>query len=272
MTHILTGVEIQRFDQHWVDSHNQRYNAHWVIDATGWGKIAGPLGYQKFFGMEVELENPHQLQNPILKDARIPQTDGYRFMYSLPMSASSLLIEDTYYSNTPHLHIQQWRQEVIEYCQKHFGKIKSVTHEEIGCLPLALTAQLDNPLKIIHLGAASGFYQPITGYSLPQTLRMMELIIAGIGKGLTNTQIIAEQKSYIKNWQPQLNYLLWLNRMLFIAAEPEKRYLILERFYRLQPQLVHRFYRGELTTFDKIRILFGKPPVSIRKALKAFWT
>ena len=58
-----------------------------------------------------------------------------------------------------------------------------------------------------------------------------------------------------------------LNRMLFRAAEPEKRYQVLERFYGLNEGLVERFYRNRLTKKDKLRILIGKPPVPVTKAL-----
>jgi lycopene beta-cyclase len=56
--------------------------------------------------------------------------------------------------------------------------------------------------------------------------------------------------------------------MLFLAAEPSQRYRILERFYRLDEALVARFYAGASTLFDKARILIGRPPVPIDRALK----
>jgi hypothetical protein len=43
-----------------------------------------------------------------------------------------------------------------------------------------------------------------------------------------------------------------LAAMLFKAAEPQERYRILERFYRLDPQLIGRFYAGHSTLFDKL--------------------
>ena len=60
-----------------------------------------------------------------------------------------------------------------------------------------------------------------------------------------------------------------LDRMLFRAAEPEERYRVLEHFYRLDPRLVGRFYAGRSTMTDKARILTGKPPVPIGRAIGA---
>ena len=68
-----------------------------------------------------------------------------------------------------------------------------------------------------------------------------------------------------------------LNRMLFIAASPQERVTVLQRFYRLPRPLIERFYAGRTSLPDQMRILVGKPPVSIARALRslpaeAAWT
>ena len=60
-----------------------------------------------------------------------------------------------------------------------------------------------------------------------------------------------------------------LARMLFRAADPPERYRILQRFYRLSPALIARFYAGQSTLADRVRILAGRPPVSMWRALRA---
>ena len=67
-------------------------------------------------------------------------------------------------------------------------------------------------------------------------------------------------------WRDRSFYRL-LNRMLFRACEPTERYRVLERFYRLPIPLIERFYAGKATLGDKVRILTGKPPVPIGRAL-----
>ena len=58
-----------------------------------------------------------------------------------------------------------------------------------------------------------------------------------------------------------------LDRMLFRAATPGTRYQVLQRFYGLAPSLIQRFYAGNTTWLDKARILSGKPPVPIVRAM-----
>jgi lycopene beta-cyclase len=69
-------------------------------------------------------------------------------------------------------------------------------------------------------------------------------------------------------WRERGFYRL-LNKMLFRAAEPHQRYRVLEHFYRLDPKLISRFYAGRSGAWDKLRILSGKPPVPVARALQA---
>jgi lycopene beta-cyclase len=58
--------------------------------------------------------------------------------------------------------------------------------------------------------------------------------------------------------------------MLFRAAKPSERWRVLERFYRLPEALIARFYADRLTLADRARILAGRPPVPLGRALASF--
>jgi len=60
-----------------------------------------------------------------------------------------------------------------------------------------------------------------------------------------------------------------LAAMLFRAAEPPERYRVLEQFYRRDPSLVARFYAARSTALDRLRVLSGKPPVPVGRAMAA---
>lgn len=62
----------------------------------------------------------------------------------------------------------------------------------------------------------------------------------------------------------------WLNRILF-AAEPPERYRVLEHFCRLDPAVIARFYAGRSALADKLRILSGRPPVPLGRAIAAIF-
>jgi lycopene beta-cyclase len=56
--------------------------------------------------------------------------------------------------------------------------------------------------------------------------------------------------------------------MLFLAAEPERRVRVLERFYTLPAPLIERFYAGCPSVGDRLRILTGRPPVPLSRAIR----
>lgn len=264
-----TSVEIKNPTT--VQVEEATWTAQWVVDCTGWRPLTGPLGYQKFVGLELEFSSAHNLKKPIIKDVRLPQTDGYRFMYSLPFSDTRLLIEDTYYSNSPELNIRQCEEQILQYAQKYFpGEFKVIRREE-GCLPLCLTEQKASERQSLRLGAASLFYHPVTGYSIPQTLQMLQPLLDGFAENLSAAELMVTQDKFYQQKSRANSFLLMLNRMLFLAAAPEKRYIVLQRFYKLPEELIHRFFRGEMSAMDQIRTLIGKPPVSILKAFKAIF-
>lgn len=240
------------------------------ILCTGWRSTLNStqLGWQKFVGLELELEKPHGLSKPILKDVLQKQTDGYRFVYSLPFTDTSVLVEDTYYSNTPNLDVDAIETGIKSYANSKSWKIKSVLRKEIGSLPLFL----DLPPEDLHekwprLGAGSQFVNPVTGYTVPFTLRAIADLMKLQVFSTENMKKVLHETYHQR--RANLQYLSLLNRMMFLAADPEKRYRILERFYKLPEPLIERFYAGNLTLGDQVRILTGKPPVPIFAALKA---
>ncbi len=237
-----------------------------TFQATGWPKLNNPqeYGYQKFVGLDVVTTTPHGLTQPILKDVRQPQTDGYRFFYVLPWSETELLIEDTYYSNSPNLEVESVTVQIHQYAQSQGWKMDRVTRRESGSLPLDLyrAQPVAHPMA---LGAAAGLAHPVTGYTLPIVVRQIQALL-----NVETPSIKAFEKVLIeenKILSQSFSYYRFLNRMMFKAADPEKRFKILQRFYTLPEGLIQRFYGGQTTSMDKWRILMGKPPVPVHKAL-----
>ncbi len=112
----------------------------------------------------------------------------------------------------------------------------------------------------------AALFHPTTGYSRSLTRRASAELIAGLPALTTSAARAAIVAMSKRAWRERGFYRL-LNRMLFRAAEPADRYRVLERFYRLPQGLIERFYGARVTAPDKLRILAGKPPVSIGRAL-----
>ena len=242
-----------------------------VIDARGPdGPMPGlDLAWQKFVGVEYDMPR-HGLAAPIIMDTLVDQKNGYRFVYSLPFSSDRLLVEDTYYTEGPALDVPAIRQNVADYAAAQ-GWTGTPIREEIGLLPILLGG---DPYEfwpasddVARLGLKGGFFHPTTGYSLPQAAANA-VALAEWGEFDGEAVAIFTRMSFLAHWQNTGFYRL-LNRMLFGAARPEERVKVFNHFYRLDDSLVERFYAGRLTPFDKVRILSGKPPIPIFRAVKA---
>jgi lycopene beta-cyclase len=139
-------------------------------------------------------------------------------------------------------------------------------------LPIALAHDAQRHWQAHERGAApiglrAGLFHPTTGYSLPDSVHVANLIATECRPLTTDTVRSAVRAHAIQRNREQA-FCRMLNRLLFGAAEPDRRYLVLQRFYKLSQGLIERFYAGRLTTLDKLRILTGKPPVPIRRALR----
>lgn len=258
------------------------------INATGWPKVAkaSHFGWQKFVGLDLKLKAGHGLDRPILKDARVEQIDGYRFFYCLPWTDKSLLIEDTYYSNTPDLDVAKIRQRIFKFAQMQGWEIEAEERMEQGALPLDMGFARgdDQDLSLsrtgtfkIYLGAASGLAHPVTGYTTSTLLQQIEGMVRGpieessgeSGEEICDlAKLVQRVQAVNRDLQEGARYFHLLNRMLFNVARPEERYIVLERFYRLSPDLISRFYAGRLYWTDRARILIGRPPVPLIPAVR----
>ncbi len=250
-----------------------RIEASGVIDTRGAGDLSLlDLGWQKFLGQELVLTAPHGLKRPVVMDATVDQLDGYRFVYLLPFGPDRLFVEDTYYSDTPDIDRDALATRIAAYVASRGWSIASVEREERGALPVVLGGDFgaywrSGGAGVAKAGVRAGLFHPTTGYSLPDAVRAAR-IVTDLRDLSADTLHAALHDFAAATWAERGFYRL-LDRMLFRAAQPAERYRILARFYRLDEALVRRFYAARSTRMDKARILAGRPPVPIGRAVMA---
>ncbi len=246
-----------------------------VIDGRGVRASTNlALGYQSFLGQEVRLAAPHGLRTPIIMDASVAQHGGYRFVYVLPFSPDTLLIEDTHYVDRVdrgELAPARLRANIAAYAAARGWHIAELLREERGALPITLAGDVDaywaelagQPCS----GLRAGLFHSTTGYSLAHAARLAERIAEqdDLSAPALFRTIRAEAAS---QWRAQ-GFFRLLNRMLFLAGSADQRWRVMQRFYRLPAPLIAHFYAGAPTLADKLRIVSGKPPVPLREALAA---
>ena len=262
----VTATRITLADQSVVEAKG-------VIDASGVGDFSHlEAGWQKFVGQLLKTDQPHGLARPIVMDASVEQIDGYRFVYCLPFSETEVFVEDTYYSDTSDLDIGAVTRRIKAYADAKGWHGASIIRQESGVLPVTMGGDFtaywaSTGADVAKAGMRSGLFHPTTGYSLPDAVRLASKIARA--PDMSGEALAILTHGYAQAQWKRRGFYRMLDVMLFHAADPLARYRVLEKFYRLSPDLIRRFYASESTLIDKIQVLSGKPPVSIWKAIRA---
>lgn len=230
-------------------------------DAPQW-----ELAWQVFLGLQVRLARPHGLADPIIMDATVAQDGAYRFVYCLPFSDTEILIEDTRYQDSRGFDQERLRAEINGYAERMGWTIEAILREEQGALPIVLSGDAiparSGPVPV---GMRAGLFHPVTGYSLPDAVRLADTIAAQ--PELTTAALHPMMRSVVRTHWEGHGFSRLLNRLLFLSDAPENRWRIMSRFYKLSEPLIGRLYAGRSSLPDMARILVGRPPVSFMGAL-----
>ncbi|MBI1402216.1 MAG: lycopene beta-cyclase CrtY [Porphyrobacter sp.] len=284
---VMLGAKAARLDADGVTlSDGTRIAARRVIDCRAFRAsqhLAG--GWQVFLGQHFRCPEPHGLTRPVIMDASVDQVAphgngaAYRFVYVLPLSLTEVFIEDTYYADQPRMDAEVLKARIADYARRH-GWQGEVIDQEAGILPVVSGGNLRAALDEIAIpgvalaGARGGFSHPLTSYTLPfaadNALAIARLLANRPGTSGNELAAFCAARGR-RHWRATAYYRM-LSRMLFEAAEPDKRVVVFEHFYALRGRLVERFYAGRSTWPDRLRILTGKPPVAIPRAIRALFS
>lgn len=227
-------------------------------------------GYQKFVGLELALEEDGPWQLPLVIDAAVEQSEGFRFVYVLPFSRRHVLVEDTVYAEDGRLDTEAYERRVAAYVEDHGARIARVLRREVGVLPLPLDDEqrpVEERGRPLAIGYRGGFFHGMTGYSLPDAAR----VARAIAHTRTREEASRALAELARAQAGQRRFQRLLARLLFRALPPPRRWTALERFYRLPEETIARFYASRSTMFDRARVLVGRPPsgLSWRRLLGA---
>ncbi|MHA6332900.1 lycopene beta-cyclase CrtY [Qipengyuania sp. CAU 1752] len=271
---IRTGADAQHCTHDSVTlGSGEIVNARSVIDCRGFTPsphVRG--GWQVFMGRHMRTRIPHGIARPVIMDAGVDQAHGYRFVYVLPLGASDIFIEDTYYQDTPVLDRSALSARLDAYAGEQ-GWEGDIIGSETGVLPVVTggdfsayrrDAGLD---RVATAGTGALLAHPLTSYTVPFAVRTAQLVAQNAD--LPGDQLAALLADHARQHWNRTGYYRLLGSMLFGAASPRERYRVFERFYRLDRGLIERFYAGRSTLGDKLRVLSGKPPVPVLRAIAA---
>jgi lycopene beta-cyclase len=257
---IHTGIAVVRCDASSATlASGEILRGRIVVDARGPERCPARAsgGFQKFVGLECSLRQTTAMKAPILMDSRCNQQDGFRFHYILPFTEDRVLIEDTYFSNNPDIDIETLRKGILDDAPRLGLNVDRVLRTEVGVLPMpSRSAFSAKPHGPIHAGYAGGWFNPGTGYSLAAASRLAE----HLSQTAIDDTFGPGWRTLVRRMRIQSHFLAFLNLLMFGFFHDASRRRLMERFYMVPDEVVHRFFAMESTAVDMWRVMYVGAP------------
>jgi len=193
-----------------------------------------PVLQQHFVGWVIKTDIPVFNTSEITyMDFSIPQKGNTRFMYVLPYSKDTALVEYTLFSEEL-LKKEEYESAIKEYISKRFQcKDYKIIEKEVGSIPMtAYDFREHYTNRVRYIGTAGGWAKPSTGYTFMSTAKKIPKLIEFIKQGKPM------QKMKLKN-------KFWFYDMLFLDVlhnDNGNGHTIFESLFKsLEPQMVFKF-------------------------------
>ncbi|WP_417367976.1 lycopene cyclase family protein [Flavobacterium beibuense] len=174
-THVQVNTETENY------TCDKLFNSIYNPETAAKGKY--PVLQQHFKGWFIKTKTPFfDDSTATFMDFSIPQKGNTRFMYVLPSSPTTALLEYTLFSE--HLLPEEEYDTAIEEYLTCLGITDyEITETEKGCIPMTSCPFWKNNTKnILNIGSAGGWTKASTGYTFKNTDKKTEELIAFLEK------------------------------------------------------------------------------------------
>ncbi len=187
------GAHRRAPDHHELTVGEQRVISSMVVDATGhrprlvWrGETRSGVAVQAAYGLVARLSRPPvEPGECVLMDWRpAPGADGRTptFLYVLGLGDGWFLVEETSLALAPAMSLGELRRRLERRLADRRIEVLEVRHTETVHIPMDLP--VPSPQSVVGFGAAGGFVNPTTGYSLVASLRLAPVLADAIVRAL----------------------------------------------------------------------------------------
>lgn len=246
-------------DKAWVETDRGNYTADYVFNSILFADITRPLQageyhlLQHFKGWVIETEEP--VFDPAragFMDFRVDQSAGTTFLYTLPTSPTTALVEYTLFTE------QTLQPEAYDKALRlYVGNTLSITnyritHEETGIIPMTNHVFPLQEGRIVQLGIAGGQVKGSSGYAFRFIQKKVKQVVDSLVK---NGRVHLR-----KTWRDQ-KFHLYDSVLLHVL---QKRKLNGDAVFAMifqhnPPQRVLRFLDNETNILEDLQIMRSVP-------------
>ena len=209
--------------------------------------------WQHFKGFEITTAAPvFNDAVATLMDFTVDQVDGTTFMYVMPTSPTTALVEYTLF--TPNiLEEEKYDKAITDYIQKTYGSIDyEVTHHEFGQIPMTNYSFVEGAGNLINIGVAGGQVKGSSGYAFHFIQEKTKTIVTDLvaGKNPLSARTFTQQK-----------FQLYDSVLLRVLQDQklDGATIFTAIFSKNPPDRVFRFLNNESSLLDDLHIMSSVP-------------
>ncbi len=247
-----------------VKTARETYTGNYIFNSIFDYKMATqqtkyPVLQQHFIGWTIKTEQPAFEPNQVTyMDFSVPQKGNTRFMYVLPFSETTALIEYTLFSKDL-LRKEEYEQEIRSYISSKFNvESYEILETEKGSIPMTCYDFREHHTdRVRYIGTAGGWAKPSTGYTLMSTSKKIPKLISLLKQGEPLKKLKLKNK-------------FWYYDLLFLDVlytDNEKGHQIFEDLFKARsPQMVFKFLDEETNIWEDFTYINSCPKAPFLKA------
>lgn len=248
-----------------VKAVNNTYTGKYIFNSLFDYKMATqqtkyPVLQQHFIGWVIKVNKPiFNTEEVTYMDFSIPQKGNTRFMYVLPYSNDTALIEYTLFSEKL-LPTPEYEEAIEDYILQRFQcQEYEIIEREFGSIPMtAYDFREHHTNRIRYIGTAGGWAKPSTGYTFMSTANKIPKLIAFIKEGKPLKKLKLKGK-------------FWFYDLLFLDVlhnDNANGHVIFQSIFKsLPPQKVFKFLDEKTSLIEDLEYINSCPKQPFIKAL-----
>ncbi len=216
--------------------------------------------YQHFKGFVVEVTHP--LFDPTvatLMDYRVDQSSGIHFIYMLPFTERTALVEATYISPRG-IPRANYEQSLKDYLQREYGTGDyAIKRREEGLIPMSTVAYPLHPSPhVYNIGGRGGMVRPSTGYAFSKIQQHSKQLAQSLTAG-------CDSRGEITPFEPKAArgpFTNFMDRVFlsYLQHYPERAPSLFEDlFARTEPEALVRFLSEQGSSSDILQVVKSLP-------------
>lgn len=240
-----------------VETREENFGAGFVFNSILWDKpkllTTDFWLLQHFKGWVIKTNEPvFNPEKATFMDFRISQDEGTSFVYVLPVSSNTALVEYTQFTNSL-LEKEEYDKRLSAYINQYLTQNNyEIVEEEFGIIPMTNYVFKTHDDKIINIGTAGGDTKSSSGFSFQFIQKRSSAIVESLIK--KNHPYLIKSKLYKRFhlFDSVLLHILHHNKM-------EGRRIFELLFKYNPPQQILKFLDNETTILEDLRLVSSLP-------------